>query len=257
MRKSIGLVFGLVLATTPALARDTDLRTMSSASGETEIGLCVRPTPDAAGAPGHGCRRTQWKSAASGTTSPITSRESSSRSANSRVRPSASNHTPPGCQRATASVVPSGLASLSSPRSGAPDNSKAALEMRGGSPNSPGSTRTASRPAATMGSASGPEGARGSPAQPASHAAHTSAAAHRGPAPRAAGRGTLHEPGALTDRPSDARASRAALRWSHRARDLRATRDALPRAGRASTAPLPDGRRSRRPAAPRTHAADA
>ncbi|MBQ1499185.1 MAG: hypothetical protein IIZ38_12800 [Sphingomonas sp.] len=53
MRKSIGMLLGLVLFTTPALARDKDLRTMSSASGETEIGFCVRPSPDAFGFPGH------------------------------------------------------------------------------------------------------------------------------------------------------------------------------------------------------------
>ena len=42
-----------LLPLNPASARDKDLRTMTEAEGETEVGFCSRPSPDKTGMPGH------------------------------------------------------------------------------------------------------------------------------------------------------------------------------------------------------------
>lgn len=47
------LVAATFLATSPAAARDKDLRTMTDARGESEVGFCSRPSPNAFGFPGH------------------------------------------------------------------------------------------------------------------------------------------------------------------------------------------------------------
>lgn len=47
------LLTSLILTATPALAKVKDLRTMTDASGVTEIGFCSRPSPNAYGFPGH------------------------------------------------------------------------------------------------------------------------------------------------------------------------------------------------------------
>jgi hypothetical protein len=48
-------VFWLLFLATPiiAIAEEKDLRTQTDAQGETEIGFCARPSPDAFGFPGH------------------------------------------------------------------------------------------------------------------------------------------------------------------------------------------------------------
>ena len=49
-----GVIAGVVFfVAAPAGARDKDLRTSTDANGETEVGFCARPSPNAFGFPGH------------------------------------------------------------------------------------------------------------------------------------------------------------------------------------------------------------
>ncbi|MDQ2762520.1 MAG: hypothetical protein M3Y22_03230, partial [Pseudomonadota bacterium] len=52
MKSFLPLAAALLVAS-PAMARDKDLRTMTDANGETEVGFCSRPSPNAFGFPGH------------------------------------------------------------------------------------------------------------------------------------------------------------------------------------------------------------
>lgn len=53
VRNFLCLAAASLAVSCPAMARDKDLRTMTDANGETEVGFCSRPSPDSFGFPGH------------------------------------------------------------------------------------------------------------------------------------------------------------------------------------------------------------
>ncbi len=50
---TIVLIFALFVFSVPVFAHEQDLRTMTDANGETEVGFCSRPSPNSFGFPGH------------------------------------------------------------------------------------------------------------------------------------------------------------------------------------------------------------